>query len=279
MASSRIDRWVAGGRLVRLHRGVYAVGHAQLRREGRWLAAVLAAGPEAVLSHRDAAGLHGLRPANHRTVDVTTVRRAASAPGIRVHRTTVLSADDVTTRRGVPVTTVARTLVDLAAVVADDHLMRAVLEAERLRLLDVTAVRHAMARTRARHGDGHRRLVAILDEQATQRATHTRSTLEDAFLELVARAGLPTPSVNASVAGLEVDAVWRSARLVVELDGWAFHNTTRAFERDRERANALTCAGYKVLRFTHDAVMRRSDAVARQLTEALALRRRYPPAP
>src|SRR5829696_8286521 len=148
---------VRGGRLVRIHRGVYAVGHARLRREGWWLAAVLAVGPQAVLSHRDAAGLHGLRPANHARVDVTTTDRGRTGgPRIATHVTTVLDAQDVTTVAGIPVTTVARTLVDLAYVVPRDHLTKAIREAERQRVFDLRAVEAAMARTAGRRGPGHR---------------------------------------------------------------------------------------------------------------------------
>jgi very-short-patch-repair endonuclease len=259
---------VASGHLVPLHRGVYAVGHRRLRREGFWLAAVLAAGRGAALSHRDAAGLHGLRPANHVGVDVTTPRRAADAPGIRVHRA-ALAADDVIVRDGVPVTTVARTLVDLAGVVPAHHLAKALDEAERLRVLDLRTLGEATARTRTRRGRGHRALREVLADLRARRIQLTRSDLEDRFLALLDAHGLPRPRTNAVVEGMEVDALWSAKRLVVELDGWAFHHTATAFQRDRERSNDLARAGYQVLRFTHGDVVRRPHDLAARVAEAL----------
>jgi predicted transcriptional regulator of viral defense system len=120
VSDKAMERRLESGHLVRLHRGVYAVGHAQLRPEGRWLAAVLAAGPEAALSHRSAAALHGIREVSG-ALDVTTTRRVA-VRGVVVHRTTVLDARDVTTRRGVRATTLARTLVDLAGILTAEQL-------------------------------------------------------------------------------------------------------------------------------------------------------------
>lgn len=256
---------VRSGRLVRLHRGVYAVGHARLRREGHWLAAVLAAGPGAVLSHRDAAGLHDLRPANHARIDVTTTAERKGTSKIAVHRARVLAADEVTTVHGIPATTVARTLVDLAGHVPHDHLARAIREAERRRTFDFRAVETAMARVRGRRGKGHGALRAALAECAALEQHDTRSPLEDAFLRLLRDHGLPLPSTNVLVDGFVVDAVWRVQRIVVELDGRAFHDDRWAFEADRERDAALTSAGWRVVRFTHRQVTRRPDHVVETL--------------
>lgn len=253
------------GRLLPLHPGVYAVGHARLRREGHWLAAVLAVGPGAALSHRDAAGLHDLRAANHARIDVSTAGKAGSSAKIAVHRTRTLDAQDVTTLRGIPVTTVARTLVDLAGVVPRDHLTKAIKEAERQRVFDLKAVEAVMVRTRGRRGAGHGALSEALAERRALETTHTLSPLEDAFLPLIRGAGLPLPSTNAIVEGLQVDAVWHTQRVAVELDGWEDHGTRRAFERDRERDAILTAAGWRVVRFTHRQVTRRPDRVAQTL--------------
>jgi len=263
-ATTIADR-LRSGRLLRLHRGVYAVGHARLRREGHWLAAVLAVGPGAVLSHRDAAGLHGLRPANHVRTDVTTTRQPRTIDGIAIHRTRVLDEEDVTTVHGIPITTVARTLVDLAGAVPHDHLTRAVREAERQRTFDLRQVEAAMARMRGRRGPGHRALRAALAEAAAFEHDHTRSPLEDVFLRLVRSNGLPLPSTNAPVEGFEIDAVWRTQRVAVELDGWTDHQTRRAFETDRERDATLTAAGWRVVRFTYRQVTSRPDLVAQTL--------------
>lgn len=266
---SMIRTRMANGALIQLHRGVYAVGHAQLRREGRWLAAVLAAGPGAVLSHRDAAGLHGIRPANHVRVDVTTPRRLRQRPGIALHHSTTV-ADDVTIANRIPVTTLARTLVDLAAVVPADHLAKAMREADRQGKLDLRAVEAVMERTRNRPGKRHAALRSALADHRRRGTQLTRSPLEDRFLGLLDAHGLPRPETNVVIEGMEVDALWRSRRIVVELDGWAHHNDRLAFERDRERSNELAEAGYTVLRFTHDAVAHRPSAVANQLARVLA---------
>lgn len=244
---------------------MYAVGHARLRREGRWLAAVSAVGPGAVLSHRDAAGLHDLRPANHAQTDVTTTANRPDEPGIRVHRTRSLDAQDITSVSGIPVTTVARTLLDLAGQIPQDHLTRAIREAERQRTFDLRKIEAVMARTRGRTGPGHRALTAAIEECAVFEQHHTRSPLEDAFLRLVRSDGLPLPSTNALVEGFQVDAVWRSQRVAVELDGWTDHQTRRAFENDRERDATLTENGWRVVRFTHRQLTSRPDAVIRTL--------------
>lgn len=261
LTHAKIGERVRGGQLLPLHRGVYAVGHRRLRREGTWLAAVLAVGDRAVLSHRDAAGLHGLRPANHARVDVTTTAQPRSVPGVQIHRTRVLDPQDCATVSGIPVTTVARTLVDLAGTIPRDHLAKAVKQAELLRTFDLTAVQAAMARTIGRRGPGHSALREEIEAWAELGATHTRSSLEDAFLKRVRDAGLPSPQTNALVEGHEVDAVWRTQRIAVELDGWAYHRTRDAFQRDRTRDATLTAAGWRVVRFTHRDVTGRPDHV------------------
>lgn len=269
LAKSTIDRRLTSGRLIPLHRGVYAVGHRRLRREGFWLAAVLAV-PGSVLSHRDAAGLHALRPANHARVDVATSGHAAAHKGIRVHRTRTLHADDVTNISGIPVTTVARTLVDLAAVVPLDHLAKAIKEAENQRKLDSTAIQASLHRTRTRRGPGHAALKQALSEHASLATTLTRSILEAGFQRLIQQHGLPKPHTNVHIEGMEVDACWLQARLVVELDGWAHHSNRQAFQRDRERDVRLQLAGYRVLRFTHHDVTRHPLHVAVAVRQALA---------
>lgn len=255
---------IRSGHLLRLHRGVYAVGHARLRREGAWLAAVLAY-PGAVLSHRDAATLHGLRPGNHRLVDVTGHNARASQSGIRFHRTATLDAQDITTVHGIPVTTVARTLADLAGTVPADHLARAVKEAERQNVFDLRAIEATLARTRGRRGRGHRALREAIAEHAALGLSASDSALEDAFLRLTRQAGFPRPAANALIEGLRVDAVWRTRRIAVELDGWQHHHDRHAFERDRERDAILTTAGWRVVRFTYRQVTARPDDVTQTL--------------
>jgi predicted transcriptional regulator of viral defense system len=162
MGTRGISDWVRTGRLHRLYRGVYAVGHDRLRLEGRWLAAVLACGPGAVLSHRDAAALWELRQSNSALIDVTVPSRNGRIrrPGIRVHRSGRLRAEEVTVRHGIPVTTVARTLLDLADVLGEQALRRAVTEAEYTNRFDLTAVNAAVQNNPGRRGARLMRAVA-----------------------------------------------------------------------------------------------------------------------
>lgn len=269
---SMIKTRAASGRLIRLHTGVYAVGHAHLTRYGHWMAAVLAAGPGALLSHRDAAALHGLRPpGNHRRTHVTTPARAGSTPKLQLHRTTVLDPRrDVASVAGIPATSVARTLVDLAGVVPREQLAKALEEAERQRVIDARAIEDALRRTSARNGHGHAAIKAELERLAVTTSQFTRSPLEDALLPLLDRHGLPRPATNMWIGDMEVDACWPDRRVVAELDGWHAHMTRAAFVRDRERSNALQTRGWIVLRFTHGQVMREPGAVARTIAGALA---------
>lgn len=263
LTPSMIKARIAAGTLVRIHPTVYALGHRQLRREGHWLAAVLACAPGAALSHREAAALHGLRPSGRSRIDVTTTRRLRDRrPGIELHHSTTLEAKDITTVDGIPVTTVARTLVDLADVIPRDSLAKALREAEHLRTVHVGDLRDAMARTRHRPSPGHARLTAVLEEHGKRSIQLTRSILEDRFLTLCDRHGLPRPRTNAYVGPHEVDACWPAHRLAVELDGWERHKDRVAFQRDRDKSNALARAGWRVLRFTHDDVVRRAAQTA-----------------
>ena len=175
LTRSMIETRLRRGSLVALHPGVYAVGHRQLRREGHWLAAVLALGPGAALSHRDAAALHGLLPSSRSRIDVATTRRARSGRGITVHQTVVLEAQDLTVVDVIPVTTVARTLIDLAYVVPRERVAKALREAEHLRVVDVGELREAMRRVRTRKGRGHAVLDAVLLEQRRRGTQLTRS--------------------------------------------------------------------------------------------------------
>jgi len=258
---------IRSGHLLRLHRGVYAVGHAQLRREGRWLAAVLAVGPGAVLSHRAAAALLGIRESAG-AVDVTTTRRVRTR-GVVVHHATTLDISDVTTRSGIPVTSVARTLVDLAAILSAEQLGKLLREVDRLGRLNAPALRAVLERTSER-GTGRRALRAALAEHEQLATSLTLSELEDRFLALLDAERLPRPSTNYRIDGIRVDAAWPHERLVVELDGWAYHHDRGAFQADRARDVGLVRAGWTVARFTHADVVDRSAHVADSLRELLA---------
>jgi len=268
---SAIDRRLARRLLVPLHRGVFAVGHRRLAIEGRWLAGVLACGDGAVLSHRDAAALHAMRKApDSKKVSVSTPARARSTPALWVYGRRRLTAEDVTTVSGIPTTSPARTLVDLAPLLTAAQLAATLGEADRRGLLDVAAVQRALRRTTGRHGQGHRRLLTGLDAHERQGATLLLSELEERFLDLILRAGIPRPELNATVAGLRVDALWPQQRLIVELDGWAHHSERAAAAWDREKTNRLQLAGYEVLRFMHGDLVRAPERVVQTIGAALA---------
>ncbi len=268
-----IEVRVRRGSLLRVHRGVYAVGHRRLSQQGRWLAAVLAAGAGAALSHRDAAALHGLRPAPRAArVSVTTAAHVRPMPGLWLHARRLLAAADVHVLDAIPVTSVARTLVDLASQLTAAQLASTLGEADRRGVLDAAAAEGVLARVRGRHGQGAARLRAALDAHARAGAVLARSALEELFLDLVLRSGLPRPQLNARVAGLEVDALWPAERVIVELDGWAHHRGLDAGARDRRKTNRLQLRGFVVLRFLHGDVVHRSGQVVRELQAALSRR-------
>lgn len=265
--SRAIDHRVKVGRLHAIHRGVYAVGHRLCSMEAGWMAAVLAGGRGAVLSHRSAAALWGLRSTSVTVPDVTVARKR-SRPGIRFHRAN-LPADEVL-RRGIPVTTVPRTLLDLASVLDRRQLERVVNEAEVRRLTDPLSLDDLLARHPRRHGAATIRAILASGRIG---ATVTRSELENRFVTFVDRSCLPQPEINVALfvdgRWIECDCVWRGERLVVELDGQAFHLTQPAFERDRARDRALHAAGWRVVRITWRQLHEEPDAIAADLRHIL----------
>jgi predicted transcriptional regulator of viral defense system/very-short-patch-repair endonuclease len=269
VTATMIVQRTRSGQLVKLHRGIYAVGHAHLRPNGYRVAAVLAVGAQAALSHRDAAALHGLRDGGGARIDVSTPAERRSTERIRVHGRRALDPRDVTTVDGIPVTTVARTLVDLAEVLNVQALTKALGQAERQGTLDVTRIEEAIGRVRGRRGQSVTRIRAALAELEAHGAQLTRSPLEDRFLSLLDAHDLPRPATNAYVAGYEFDAVWHAKRVAVELDGWDAHKTRHAFQHDRTKGNAIQAAGYALLRFTHDDVARRPHEVAADVIKQL----------
>lgn len=254
-------------RLIRLHRGVYAVGHARLTRHGEWLAAVLAAGPGAVLSHRSAAAAHGLREERGRRIDVATPALKKTTNWVEVHARQALDPADVATRDGIPVTTIARTLVDLAGVVEQRDLARAVNEADVLRALDVGAILAALRRTRGRRGAGPAALRAAL--AAHDGPTLLRFELEHRFKELLDAGALPQAEHNVRVAEWEVDACWRAHRLIVELDSRRYHETPAARRRDAQKERELRAAGWQVVRYRWRDVVGAPQRTADELRELL----------
>jgi predicted transcriptional regulator of viral defense system len=249
LSGDAVQRRVRAGRLHRVHHGVYAAGHRVLPREGRWLAAVLACGEGAVLSHRSAAAHWGLLATSAARVEVTIPRARASNDQIRLHRSRSLIARDTTTHQGIPITSVPRTLLDLAATVRADRLERALAQAEHLELYDHRAITELLARANGHRGRG------ALTEATALEPKLTRSEWEVRMLRLVRTAALPEPLVNLPLDAPDYgecrpDFHWPAHDLIVETDGWKSHRTRAAFERDRAKDAALTAAGYRVVRFT-----------------------------
>ena len=223
------------------------------------MAAVLALGGNAVLSHATAARAWELRPSEgaiHVTVPGDAGRRKRA--GLRVHRSRTLTPRDTTTHRGIPITTPARTIIDLARTLTGRPLEHALDLADRRNLLDF-----ADLRTRPIPPS----LQAVLSLY-TAGATATRSEMEERFLKLCDDHGIPRPNVNTRIEGEEVDFVWRDAKLIVEVDGYAYHRSPSAFEHDRERDVHLVLAGWRVLRFTWAQITSRAAWVARSVTGA-----------
>lgn len=259
-----VQNAVRVGRLHRVHHGVYALGHTLLRPEGHRLAAVLACGPGAVLSHRSAAAHWELLATSQERIDVTAPRSRQGVPGIRLHTSRSLGAQDTTRHEGIPITTVHRTLLDLAATVRDDQLENALAQAMHLQLYDQRAIDDVIARS-----NGHRG-TRVLKDATRQEPQITKSMWEIRMLGLVRGAHLPEPICNKALHAPDhgectPDFSWPAHDLIVETDGWEAHRTLAAFRSDRAKDAALTAAGYKVLRFTWDVqdatILRRLNAV------------------
>jgi predicted transcriptional regulator of viral defense system len=253
---------VVAGRLHRIHQRVYSLMPGVMTERARFLAAVLASGPDAVLSHRSAAYLWGLIDESHAPIDVTAPnRRGRSPPGVAAHRDGSLQPIDKTRVHGVPCTSLARTLLDYAGIAPEWEVRRAVSQAEVLRILDPVAIRSVLRRGRRRRGVARLRLIIDALHPETKR---TRSDLERLFLAMCIQAGLPQPEVNVwlDVPGgdpLQADFLWRDARLIVEADSREFHDTASAFEYDRKREQRFQAAAWRVSRCTWNQVERESS--------------------
>jgi predicted transcriptional regulator of viral defense system len=267
LSPEAIQRRVGAGRLHRIHRGIYAVGHKRLTQRGRWMAAALAGGEDAVLSHRSAAALWEILPARGR-MHVTTPRTLHNRDGIQFH-SQALQLDEVTVHDGIPVTTVARTVLDIAAT-EPDQLERGFNEAEYRRLWDATGVAELLQRYPRRAGAPA--LAALIDAGARG---ITREELEHRFHALVEKFDLPRPLRNEPLQlddrTIYPDAIWPEAKLIVELDSRAAHETTSRFDTDRERDRLLAIARWTVIRVTWKHVTADAERLAADL---LALMRR-----
>jgi very-short-patch-repair endonuclease len=245
---------VATRRLHVIHYKVYALGHDNLTQDGKFMAAILAAGHDAKLSHEAAAALWGIRPFSSRVVDVTTRTWKRKQPGIRFHARDY-HYSECTEIRGIPVTGPSRTLLDLGQVLDDDALERAFREAERLQLTDVASVADVLERYPRRRGSAAVRRISSMRELYKG---VTRSELEERFRQFVRAHDLPDPEWNVRLeldgAALEVDCLWREQRVIVELDGYGYHAGLDAFERDRLRDRLLQLAGFCPIRITWRAL-------------------------
>ena len=267
----RLGRWHV------IHRGVLSIVPRELMtRNAFFMAAVLAGGPGAVLSHRSAAALWGLRGASGARVEITVPRKLGRRSRIRAHRS-VLRGDEVTTVDGIPVTSPHRTIFDLAGDLQPHELEGVIGQAQVLRLWDRLSLAELLERYPGRRG------TAVLKELVLTGARITRSELEQRFLGLLDGAGLPRPERNAQVEtqqrDYEADCLWRPQRLIVELDSRTFHDTPIAFERDRERDRRLAVAGWSTLRITWRQLAREPDNVLADLKALLTTTPHAAPSP
>jgi very-short-patch-repair endonuclease len=267
-SSSGIDRAIEAARLHAIHRGVYAVGHRALKREGRWMAAVLAVGPGAVLSHRSAAALWGILGDSGR-IEVTAPTEHRRRAGLRIHHAN-LPSDEISVEDGIPLTTVARTLFDLAAVVPRYRVEKAINEAEYRRYTDRVPLAALIGRY-----PRHRGVRALREILADGRLGdgRTRSELEDRFTAFLRERKLPRPQVNVPVAlgdlRIEADCLWPAERVIVECDGRAAHERSRTFESDRSRDRRLQVAGWRPVRVTWHQLDHEPDALEADLRSLL----------
>lgn len=266
---SAVTRAANGGRLHRLHRGVYAVGHTCLSAHGKCLAAVFACGPNALLSHHSAAWLWGLARWSPIPISVTVPRRRAPRLPIRLHHSRILVAEDRDEIDCIPVTAVPRTALDLAATLRDRQLLRLLERAEELRLFDLRHFDHLLARTRGHPGAG--RLRRALD--LYRPVPFTRSDAERRFRELLIAAGLPQPATGFAEAGYELDFYWPEVRFAVELDLYETHGSRQSFEEDRLRQENLKLEGVEMVRITGRRLDREPKQVVERITRLLAQRR------
>lgn len=264
---------VRRGALHRIYNGVSAVGHPLLTRKGRFMAAVLACGVGSALSHRSAGCHRGLRDDNRALIDVTsTTRRGRTIDGITAHSGATLLPRDVEIVDGIPCSTIARTLLDLADVINRRALERAIDRAEILRVFNMRDLTDVLDRAHGRRGAT--RLRTLLSEMQPGTTT-TRSELEEAFLRICRQAQTPPDATNVWIpypdgGGAEADFLWRTRNLIVEVDGRETHATHHAFEQDRYRDQRLILLGWRVVRFSRRQVLYGADDVAATVATLLA---------
>jgi hypothetical protein len=263
---SAIRRMCERGWLFRIHWGVYAVGHPRLTLHGRWMAAVLACGAEAVLSHHQAAALHDLRRAPWSPIHVTAPRRR-DHPGVDCHVAGGMHGRPRVIVDGIPVTSVERVFLDMATMLEPQPLRSLLEAAQRNGSFAYDRVLDATERSNGHRGVGPlRTALASLGDSAPA----TRSGLEILFLEVIRPADLPEPSVNVIAAGDVVDFYWPQFNLVVEVDSWEYHRLRGPFEEDKRRGNRMELARVMVLRYTDKQLREEPERVIAELREAMA---------
>ncbi len=259
---------VRAGRLHRLHPGVYAVGHRVLSREARWMAAVLACGPGAVLSHRSAAALWGIRD-HGGVIDVTSPSKTRSRGAIRRHCAR-LPPDELTVEDGISATTVPRTIFDLAATSRPEAVESALRQAEYLRLYDSLSLGDLVERYPGHRGN---RAARAALSRLREAPGEPRSRLEERFLAFLDAHELPRPHLNvwleAQGRRYKVDCLWPDQRQIVELDSWEAHGTRSAFQTDKSRDRRLRVAGYATTRVTWHQLDHETEELAADLRELL----------
>ena len=270
LSMSAVHKRKARSRLHRIHQSVYSlVPRELLTRRGHWMAAVLACGPGAVLSHRTAAALHGIRDTQRARIDVSVPTRSAlRRHGIDVHRAPSLQPQDITVVDNIPCTSWARTQLDLAEVVNRRALERSFDQAEILELFDLRAIEDQLARNPTRRATP---IVRLVLEEHYIGSTLTRSQLEEGFYALCVRYELPKPEVNAWIdlgdggPAILADFVWRPQRVIVETDGARYHGTHQARERDPRRDQRMIVAGWRPIRATWRQIFRRPQELGPML--------------
>jgi hypothetical protein len=265
LGRGQIEARVTSGKLLPLHRGVFALGHRRIDIRGRWLAAVLACGPNAVLSHGSAAQLWDIR-GSRGPIEVTRRSGHRRPHGVRLHQTRSLPREHMTIEAAIPVTTPERTLLDLAARLDRVQMERALVAADRAKRIRWPELSRVVEEGRGRKGRNMlRRLCAEVDPSAVD----TRSNPEIDFLALCREEKIPTPQTNVLVEERLVDFFWPKERLVVEIDSSHYHSDRPAHERDGKSTIALMNAGYKVLRPTDRMLEENPDPVMRLVWRSL----------
>lgn len=269
-SEEEVDWRLRTGRLHRVHAGVYAVGHPLLTREGCWMAAVLASGPQALLSHRSAAALWKIRPNGRTRIDITVPHPSRSSDLIRRHISHV-PLDERGTKEGIPLTSVPRTIFDLAATEDAEAIAAMLREAEYLELRDSLSLPHLLERYPRKRGS--RKLRLALRRLRREPPGRRRSKLEERFARFLRHRRLPLPRFNdwilLGAKRYRADCHWPQLRLIVELDGWAGHSTRSAFQDDRARDRALHAAGFTVVHLTWNQLEDEPEEVAADLRRLL----------